>query len=192
MPPWEGEPLHAVLYARKFPGYTLTLRPLCPGRDVPVLQRWLSGPYAQRRWQAQGTYESLCRHFGDRFRVGAAHDFMIFLHSRPVAQVEAVPVCGDPLGRQAAVAEDDRLINLWMAPHRQSIPGLSVHAAVTAMRYLFRLPIARLLAAPAAGDARANALAVRIGFQFLQELELSGRRLRLYGYRRRDFLERYR
>ncbi|MFJ3925872.1 GNAT family N-acetyltransferase [Streptomyces sp. NPDC090022] len=183
-----GTPVHT----RDVDGFgTVTLTPLDPAVDAPLLHGWVSQERA-RFWGMNGASRELVQEiYEDVDRRTTHHAYLVRLDGAPAALFQTYDCAEDRVCEVYEVRPGDIGAHLFIAPcEGEPRPGFSGALMEVFIGYVFSLPgTRRVVAEPDAANAKAIARLERSGFVLgpevvlpeidLPEVQLPAKRARL-------------
>ncbi|MGG8409186.1 GNAT family N-acetyltransferase [Streptomyces sp. 12297] len=152
---------------------TVTLTPVDPAADAPLIHGWVSQDRA-RFWGMGGASLDLVREiYEDVDRRTTHHAFLARRDGVPVALFQSYEAAEDRVSECYEVQPGDTGVHLLIAPSAGTVErGFSKTLTDVFLRYLMASGATRLVAEPDAQNAKAIARLERIGFEIGPEIEL--------------------
>ncbi len=143
----------------------LTLRPVEPVADAPLMQRWLSHPKSAYWMMADLDVDAVAR-YSLALAADPAQDSWIGLHDgRPAFLVERYDPAHSELAGIYDVQDGDVGMHFLVAPTDDPIPGFTRAVITAVMTFLFDDPrTRRVVVEPDARNTAVHALNAHVGF----------------------------
>lgn len=171
-----------ILYTTEVAHGKLSFLSLQLATDLDTIFTWVNSQYAKTFWQMNGSVQALKATYKAVLENPHAHAFMVLLNGQPVGQVDLYQVGADELkGHIESVNDNDCGLHLLMLPPKESKKNLALRVLQSFIEWYFAHPAAGdLYAEPDMENATANLLAVKAGFNFVKEIQLSSKTANLY------------
>lgn len=142
----------------------LTLRPVDPDADAPLLQRWLTHPKSAY-WQMGDLDVAAVAAYERALAADPGQDAFVGLHAgEPAFLVERYDPRG-LLGGVYPVADGDVGMHFLVAPTDAPVPGFTRAVITAVMEFLFADPaVRRVVVEPDAANTAVRALNRHVGF----------------------------
>lgn len=157
--------------------------------DIDMIHEWVNEPYAKRFWQMEGSNELVRDTYDKIVQSPYAHSFIGLYNNNPVCQVDVYLVALDELKHHVKRKPDDCGLHFLMAPPKLLKRGMGLTMLRGFIDFYFSFPRGkRLFAEPDRENLKANALAQKAGFQFVDSIRLPDKFATLYCITRENFL----
>ncbi|MFF5444857.1 GNAT family N-acetyltransferase [Streptomyces sp. NPDC012888] len=153
---------------------TVTITPVDPASDAPLIHRWVSEERA-RFWGMNGASPELVREiYEDVDRRDTHHAFLTSRDGEPVALFQTYDCAADRVAECYEVLPGDIGVHLLIGPAGEGAErGFTASLLTAFIDYVFGLPgTRRVVAEPDARNAKALARLERTGFTLGPEVEL--------------------
>lgn len=183
-------PLYAeqLLYKAHEQRATIAFRSLQLDTDMDLLYDWVNSPYSKHFWQLNGSKSLLYNTYQSLLDNPHAHSFIGLFNEQPVCQVDVYNVADDELSHHTDYNPHDCGMHFLMMPPKERSRGLSLTMLRHFIRFYFSFPRAeKLFAEPDRENATAGLLAVKAGFVFVKEIQLSYKTAHLYCITKEQF-----
>jgi hypothetical protein len=155
-----------VVYTRFFhhPHRSISLRPFCIVRDMPVIYNWA--------WRMSPAADIIAASYLYTGISNFARSFMVLVNNRfPLCQVDICHAAKDELFESYRSAPGDFIMRILLNTDKKKIRPLHVHALQTCIEYFFSFSeVKQLVAAPDAGNKLFNELLLKAGFRFREKI----------------------
>jgi len=168
---------------------TIAFRSFDLVRDEAMIHDWVNRPYALRYWQLEGERSRVRATYFAIQRSGEGHSFIGLLNGAPICQFDVYRVLADELQQFIpAPTPQDCGFHLLMAPNERPIPGLSVTVTKMMLHHYFSFSESGCMyAEPDVANERSNRILQKVGFRFIQSIQLSYKQAHLYVITRDDY-----
>lgn len=190
------EPYH-FFFSTQVQNSMFNIRSMQPS-DLSTIHGWVNQSYAHRFWNMQGSFEELERAYHKQKEENISSSFLIFHETTPIALFEVYQVISTELALFYEAGINDFGIHLLMAPHSELLPlkkeidKISERTLLTVLDMLFSYnSVHRVMAEPDAKNHFACRLAVKTGFHFLKEVELTDKKANLYMITKEQHLQHH-
>ncbi|WP_052850072.1 GNAT family N-acetyltransferase [Streptomyces avicenniae] len=152
------------------------LRPVDPGRDSPLLHRWLTHPKSVFWLMGDATVEDVEKEYRT-LAERPTHDAFLGLHKgRPAFLAERYDPAADPVGRAFTVQPGDIGMHFLTAPTDTPQPGFTRAVLTTVMAFLFDDPsVRRVVVEPDIRNEPVHRLNAAVGFEAARTVPLPGK-----------------
>ncbi|MCB5183340.1 GNAT family N-acetyltransferase [Streptomyces antimicrobicus] len=153
---------------------TVTLTPVDPAVDAPLLHSWVTQERARFWGMAGASVELVQEIYEDVDRRDTHHAFLVRLDGEPVALFQSYDCAEDRVSECYEVQPGDIGVHLMVGPARDGArAGFSAALISVFIAYVASLPGARrIVGEPDAGNTKALARLERSGFTLGPEVEL--------------------
>lgn len=153
----------------------LTLRPVEPDADAPMLHGWLTHPKAVF-WPAGPDVVDVATTYRE-IDASAWHDAFVGMRDGdPAFLVERYDPAHDELGETYEVRDGDVGMHFLLAPTDRPLHGFSRAVIATIMAFLFSDPaVSRVVVEPDVRNVAVHALNAAVGFREVDVVAVSGK-----------------
>lgn len=164
----------SYLYTKEVPALgSFSFRPLQIEKDIALVHNWVNRDYA-KYWQMQHTTVEQVKAAYTAITQGKhSQAFMGFYNGTPAFLWESYWAMNDPIGKYYEVREGDYGLHLLVAPVETPIHHFTLHILKTIIDFMLTNPaVERLIVEPDVRNEKMHVLTKRVGFEYLQEIQL--------------------
>jgi len=146
------------------PNRSISLRPFCIARDMPVIHSWA--------WNISRAAEIVAASYMYTGASDFARSFMVLVNNRlPLCQIDICHATKDELYESYRSTPGDFIIRFLLNTNKKKIHSLHVKALQTCIEYFFSFAeVKQLVAAADAGNKLHNELSQKAGFRFREKI----------------------
>ena len=174
LPTLQGFGTPGGFYTKQVPELgSFSFRPLQIEEDIALVHNWVNRDYA-KYWQMQHTtVEQVTAAYTAITQGKHSHAFMGFYNGTPAFLWESYRAMNDPIGKYYEALEGDYGLHLLVAPVETPIHHFTLHILKTIIDFMLTNPaVERLIVEPDVRNEKMHVLTKRVGFEYLQEIQL--------------------
>lgn len=172
-----------IIFSKKFSELDeiVSFRSLDLNVDLEMIHSWMNQAYSRRFWQLDRSVSVIRNTYQGVIESPGAHSFIGMMDNKPFCLIDLYMIARDELADHIPHLPGDCGLHLLMCPPREMQKGWSI-AALNAFKdfYFSFSQCNHLYAEPDTENHSANKLAIKAGFKFLKEVQLSYKKANLY------------